>query len=310
MFQKYYQHPANAQIVLQGFFHFLKIMDLAASPADVIQIFQGISAIEGLTMPVEDTLNIKNGLNYAQFLEALLRIAFIKSGETNQSYAATLEQIFQNPSLDIAKRTFNDSFLNQIYNSEENDEVFREYELLLCAIFSTKGINRNSTYLEMEKPILVQLLKDAGIIKVPQVKKAEAKPEERKGAGKKAEKDKKEEEKKEEPVIPAEQLYLEADCLASIEPVNSFEEGMLNYFDVLECLLRVARDYKFSAEEEALLTSLPKRLDHLLKQLDAKFGEQMVQPFLNDRELLERTKVYQPRSVVDDDAGAMYEDDD
>lgn len=66
-------------------------MDLAASPADVIQIFQGISAIEGLTMPVEDTLNIKNGLNYAQFLEALLRIAFIKSSETNQSYAATLE---------------------------------------------------------------------------------------------------------------------------------------------------------------------------------------------------------------------------
>lgn len=200
--------------------------------------------------------------------------------------------------------------MNQIYNSEENDEVFRNYELLLCAIFSTKGINRNSTYLEMEKPILVQLLKDAGIIKVPQVKKVEAKPEERKGAGKKAEKDKKEEEKKEEPVIPAEQLYLEADCLASIEPVNSFEEGMLNYFDVLECLLRVARDYKFSAEEEALLTSLPKRLDHLLKQLDAKFGEQMVPPFLNDREHLENTKVYQPRSVVDDNAGAMYEDDD
>lgn len=43
----------------------------------------GISQIEGLTMPVEDTLNIKNGLNYAQFLEALLRIAFLKSAETN-----------------------------------------------------------------------------------------------------------------------------------------------------------------------------------------------------------------------------------
>jgi len=55
---------------------------------------QGISQIEGLTMPVEDTLNIKNGLNYAQFLEALLRIAFLKSAETNKSYAATLEEIF------------------------------------------------------------------------------------------------------------------------------------------------------------------------------------------------------------------------
>lgn len=65
LFQKYYQHPVNSQIVLQGFFHFLKVADLARSPADVIQIFQGISAIEGLTMPVEDTLNIRNGLNYA-----------------------------------------------------------------------------------------------------------------------------------------------------------------------------------------------------------------------------------------------------
>lgn len=51
----------------------------------------------------------------------------------------------------------------------------------------------------------------------------------------------------------------------SIEPVNSFEEGMLNYFDFLECLLRVARDYKFKPEDEAQLTSLSKRLEHLIK---------------------------------------------
>ena len=82
LFQKYYQHPYNQQIVLQGFFHFLRIMNLAKSPQDVMQICQGISAIEGFTMPVEDTLNIKNGLNYAQFLEALLRIAFIKVAES------------------------------------------------------------------------------------------------------------------------------------------------------------------------------------------------------------------------------------
>lgn len=32
LFQKYYQHPANQQIVLQGFFHFLRIMELARTP--------------------------------------------------------------------------------------------------------------------------------------------------------------------------------------------------------------------------------------------------------------------------------------
>jgi hypothetical protein len=58
-------------------------MDLANSPTDIIRIYEKISEIEGLTTPVEDTLNIKNGINYAQFLEALLRIAFIKSAEKN-----------------------------------------------------------------------------------------------------------------------------------------------------------------------------------------------------------------------------------
>jgi hypothetical protein len=40
-------------------------MDLATSPTDIIRIYEKISEIEGLTTPVEDTLNIKNGINYA-----------------------------------------------------------------------------------------------------------------------------------------------------------------------------------------------------------------------------------------------------
>ena len=85
---------------------------------------------------------------------------------------------------------------------------------------------------------------------------------------------------------------------------------MLNYFDMLECLVRSARDYKFNAEEEALLTSLPKRLEFLVNKLATKFEDQMVPAFLAEREQLEKQKVYQPRSVVDDDQGQMYEEDD
>jgi hypothetical protein len=40
-------------------------MKLAHSCQDVCNIMNAISAIEGVTMPVEDTCNIKNGLNYA-----------------------------------------------------------------------------------------------------------------------------------------------------------------------------------------------------------------------------------------------------
>ena len=42
-------------------------------------------------MPVEETLNIKNGLNYAQFLEAILRIAYLKSDENSIPYKQAIE---------------------------------------------------------------------------------------------------------------------------------------------------------------------------------------------------------------------------
>jgi hypothetical protein len=170
---------------------------------------QGISQIEGLQLPVEDTLNLKNGLNYAQFLEAILRIAFLKAAETGKSYASTLEDIFSNQALDIKKRVFADNFLNQVYDNAENDEVFRKYEDLLVAIFSYKGIPKNATYIEMEKTMLVQLMKEAGVIKAPEKKKVTEQKEDAKGKGKAKAKqaDDNKEEKKDDQATPPEQLY-------------------------------------------------------------------------------------------------------
>lgn len=79
---------------------------------------------------------------------------------------------------------------------------------------------------------------------------------------------------------------------------------------MLECLLRVARDYKFNAEQEAILTSLPKRLEFLVNQLDTKFADVFIEPFIKEREKLMKDKVYNPRSVVDDEEGQMYDEDD
>ena len=91
-------------IVLQGFFHFLKLMNLANSPREIVEMFQTLQLIDGIVLPVEDTLNIKNGMNYAQFLEALLRIAYIKAEENNTTFKMALEKIFQNANIDISKR--------------------------------------------------------------------------------------------------------------------------------------------------------------------------------------------------------------
>ena len=93
--QEYKNREENRMIVLQGFFHFLKLMDLATSPREVIDLFNStLQEIDGVYMPVEDTLNIKNGINYAQFLEAILRIAYYRSDNEGIPYKQSIEGIF------------------------------------------------------------------------------------------------------------------------------------------------------------------------------------------------------------------------
>lgn len=58
--------------------------------------------IEGLNMPPDDTLNVRNGMNYAQFLEALLRICMYKSElaevKLPGAFKRVLEDVFKGDS--------------------------------------------------------------------------------------------------------------------------------------------------------------------------------------------------------------------
>jgi hypothetical protein len=138
-------------IVLQAFFNFLKLMKLAQSPTDIISLFNStLQEIDGVSMPVEETLNIKNGLNYAQFLEAILRIAYWRSENEGIAYKQAIESIFQEADLNISKRQMADSVLYQIYE-EQTAEQFLNSSELLQAVFSKFAINRDATYLEMSK---------------------------------------------------------------------------------------------------------------------------------------------------------------
>jgi len=71
-------------------------MDYAKSAEEVVQLFNNnLKEIEGVKDRVNDTLNINNGMNYAQFLEAILRIACARSENAGvpfiQAYKANLE---------------------------------------------------------------------------------------------------------------------------------------------------------------------------------------------------------------------------
>lgn len=52
-----------------------------------------------LKFPLQDTLNIRNGITYSQLLEAILRIAYVKLEESDfankeDGFKLVLEQIF------------------------------------------------------------------------------------------------------------------------------------------------------------------------------------------------------------------------
>ena len=73
----------------------MKLMKVATSIKQVVDIFNTLSEIEGVQIPIEDTLNVKNGMNYAQFLEAILRIGYLKTTEGSYgSFKNTLEKMF------------------------------------------------------------------------------------------------------------------------------------------------------------------------------------------------------------------------
>ena len=106
----------NAQICLQAFVHFMKLMDIARTKEEATLAAECMHEIDGVNTPFADTLNIQNGLNYAQFLEAILRIAYYKKEHSDQAgnpegFKITLETMFADAELDLKKRMKSDPIL-------------------------------------------------------------------------------------------------------------------------------------------------------------------------------------------------------
>lgn len=280
-------------IPLQGLFHFMKIMDLAQSTTEVVDMFQVLSDIDGVERIVEDTLNIKNGLNYAQFLEALLMIAHLKTKQAGGSpenateftniYKETLEGIFSNQLFDISKRVQADPLLEKVFN-EENNKVFFEHQIMLQAVFDKFALNRMNTYKELHKDGFIEVLRDSEILILPRKLEAE-KPTKGKAGKSKGAKD--EEARKAEEAKKAEldkkeniQLFEEADAMAAIEKVCSFEHNMMNFYGFLEALIRISEVYPFSTEQLATeLTQQGSKVDFLCAKFENKFGADIMQKF-------------------------------
>jgi len=78
-----FRKKQNEMISIQGMTHFLKMMRLAGSREEALRIFEALHEL--VNLPLNDTLNIKNGMNYAMFLESIIRIAYHKVEENGES---------------------------------------------------------------------------------------------------------------------------------------------------------------------------------------------------------------------------------
>ena len=307
VFDPFYKRRENEMIPLQGFFHFCKLMNLSRSAEEVVGMFTTLQEIDGVVMPVDDTLSIKNGLNYAQFLEAILRIGYLKA-EANGGEAQTgafktaLDNMFQGANIDISKRQLTDPVLIGVY-STENNKVFFEYNVLLSAIFTAKSYKGADSYIMISKQSFAEIIKEAGLLIMPKKKTdAEEKKEKRareeaKASGKIAD------------LPPTDPVFTEVELMNCISMVSSFDPDLLDYYNFLECILRVARARPWSKEDEQELSSFDLKLDSICGELENKYFN-CIEDFEKKRVAYEKERKYQPRIVVDDDEEAGSDEED
>ena len=146
-----FRKKENDLMTLQGFIHFLKVMNLANNRQEFMRVCEALHEL--IHMPIADTLNIKNGLSYAMFLEAIIRIAYYKMEEAeyngqDTSFKAVLDQMFNEGNIELKKRMMEDRLLSELYSSD-NCKVFYEHFSLLAAVFTSRGMLHLETFLEL-----------------------------------------------------------------------------------------------------------------------------------------------------------------
>ena len=257
VFDPFYHKNVNEIIPMQGFINFAKLMNLAQSADELMSFFQqSLHEIDGIYVPVDDTLNIKGGVNYAQFLSALLRIAYIKADQSgdqsSQSYKNALDAMFQNSRIDIKGRQTEDPILAFVHDSD-NTKVFYEYETLLCAIFTAKSLKLGETFIQMPKAEFVALMREINLLILPKKKTPEEEKKEKEARDKQA---------TGQALTPDQQallastevVFTEVEVANAISMVSTFDPDYLDYYNFLEALVRVAKARPWTEEEQAELT--------------------------------------------------------
>ena len=81
-------------------------------------------------------------------------------------------------------------------------------------------------------------------------------------------------------------LFKEDDVLEVIKSVQSFEDNMLDYYNFLEALWRVALAYPFSKEEQLQYNSVENRFNWLIEKLNKRYKDSIkdYEKYRNEKE--------------------------
>jgi len=105
-------------------------------------------------------------------------------------------------------------------------------------------------------------------------------------------------------------VFTDVDIMHAIQSVSTFDPDYLDYFNFLECIVRVTKARPWTEDEEASCPHFDNKLDRVCNLLEDKFHEELTPMFEQQRDAFEHERHYQPRVVVEDDEAGDSEDDD
>lgn len=92
--------------------------------------------------------------------------------------------------------------------------------------------------------------------------------------------------------------------------MSTFDPEFLDYYNFLECIIRVVKARPWSEEEEKDAPDFASKVMKVCAQMEATYVDVVMDDFVKQRENFEAERRYQPRIVVDDEEGDLdYEDD-
>ncbi len=106
-------------------------------------------------------------------------------------------------------------------------------------------------------------------------------------------------------------MFSSDEVMLAIKNVSTFDPDFLDYYNFLECIVRVAKARPWTEEEEKEFPDFGTKLDKICNLIEVQYQQDdTVDMFEKQREDFEAERRYQPRIVVDDEEGDGDYDDD